>query len=402
MGFAVATDAKYNAVASPNHAPFLDFLRASAAFLVVIGHARHLLFASITTVDRPGLLLKVFWLVTVLKHEAVIVFFVLSGFLVGGSIFNAMSKNSFDLKNYLIARFSRIYIVYVPALIVTALAFWIGRNFLTDFGGDTIRPLFAQAQPDFGGLHGTLCHLADVQGFLCEEWKQNPGLWSLGYEWVLYLFAPAVLALIVGSGSRAVRCAGLTLLVLGAGAMAVNLTEWAFWFAAWFLGVAAWRLSRAWSMPMTAGLAALAIAIAGMAVAELHVVEQMKADLIVAIAFALAVACRQLIAFPVLPRFFDWAASFSYSLYAINLPILYLTVALLQSAGFPAHQMAPGPVAFLAFGICVATATAFAFLLSLFTERQTPWLRARLKSAMSREHPALAPAVGQARTRSVR
>jgi peptidoglycan/LPS O-acetylase OafA/YrhL len=116
MGFAVTADAKHNVVASPNHAPFLDFLRASAAFLVVIGHARHLLFASITTVDRPGLLLKGFWLVTVLKHEAVIVFFVLSGFLVGGSIFNAMSKNTFDLKNYLIARFSRIYIVYVPAL----------------------------------------------------------------------------------------------------------------------------------------------------------------------------------------------------------------------------------------------------------------------------------------------
>ncbi len=398
----MAADTKQKLAASPNHAPFLDFLRASAAFLVVVGHARHLLFASITTVDKPGLLLKAFWLATVLKHEAVIVFFVLSGFLVGGSVLNAMGRKSFDLKTYLIARFSRIYIVYVPALIVTAAAFWIGRNFLTDLGGDTIRPLFAQAQPDFGGLHGTLCHLADVQGFLCEEWKQNPGLWSLGYEWVLYLFAPAVLALVVAPGSRVVRCAGLTLLVLGAGAMAVNLTEWAFWFGTWFLGVAAWRLSRSWSMPMTAGLAALAIAVAAMLIAELHMVDQVRADLIVAIAFALVVACRPLIARPVLPRFFDWAASFSYSLYAINLPIIYLTATLLQSAGFPANEMAPGPQAFLAFGICVAATTASAFLLSLVTERQTPRLRAWLKSAMSQDGRALTPAIGQAPPRSAR
>ena len=398
----MAVDTKQKVAASSNHAPFLDFLRASAAFLVVVGHARHLLFASIATVDKPGLLLKIFWLATVLKHEAVIVFFVLSGFLVGGSVLNAMGRKSFDLKNYLIARFSRIYIVYVPALIVTAAAFWIGRNFLTDFGGDSIRPLFAQAQPDFGGLHGTLCHLADVQGFLCEEWKQNPGLWSLGYEWVLYLFAPAVLALIVAPGSRVVRCAGLTLLVLGAGAMAVNLTEWAFWFGTWFLGVAAWRLSRSWSLPMTAGLAALAIAVAAMLIAELHMVDQRRADLIVAIAFALVVACRPLTAFPVLPRFFDWAASFSYSLYAINLPIIYLTATLLQRTGFPPNEMTPGPRAFLAFGICVAAATAFAFLLSLVTERQTPRLRAWLKAAMSQDNRALTPAIGQAPSRSAR
>jgi peptidoglycan/LPS O-acetylase OafA/YrhL len=398
----VGTDANRKTVAPPNHSPFLDFLRASAAFLVVIGHARHLLFASITTVDHPGLMLKVFWLVTVLKHEAVIVFFVLSGFLVGGSILKAMGKSSFSLVDYLIARFARIYIVYVPALIVTAVAFWIGRNYLTDFGGDTIRPLFDQAQPYFGGLGGTLCHLVDVQGYLCTEWKENPALWSLGYEWVLYLFAPAILGLIVMPGTRLLRFAGLALLLVIAGALSVNVTEWAFWFSAWFLGVAAWRLSRAWPIPMTLGLIALAVAVVSMPFAELQIVGQMKADIVVAVAFAFAVACRPLVAFPFFPRFFEWAASFSYSLYATNLAILYLAATVLERIGFPADKMVPGRIAFLAFGICVAAAVIFAYLMSLVTERQTPRLRGWLRSALSWRSRPLARAIEPAPSQSAR
>jgi peptidoglycan/LPS O-acetylase OafA/YrhL len=398
----VVTDANRKIVAPTNHSPFLDFLRASAAFLVVIGHARHLLFASITTIDHPGLMLKIFWLVTVLKHEAVIVFFVLSGFLVGGSILNSMSKSSFDLINYLIARFARIYIVYVPALIVTAVAFWIGRNYLTDFGGDTIRPLFDQAQPYFGGLGGTLCHLVDVQGYMCTEWKENPALWSLGYEWVLYLFAPAILGLIAIPGSRPLRFVGLALLLAVAGAMSVDVREWALWFSAWFLGAAAWRLSRTWSMPMACGLIALAVALISMPLAELQIIGQMKADIVVAVAFAFAVACRPLVAFPFFPRFFEWAASFSYSLYATNLAILYLTATVLERVGFPADKMMPGRTAFLAFGICVAAAVIFACLMSLVTERQTPRLRGWLKSALSWRSRTLAPAIGSAPSQSAR
>src|SRR5580704_5830907 len=231
------TRVKTGTVALANHSPLLDLLRAGAAWLVLFGHTRNWFFTNIGAVENPGLLLKGFWLITALEHEAVVIFFVLSGFLVGGAIVNSINKKSFDLTNYLIARFARIYIVYVPALIVTALTFWIGRSLFQDFGADTIRPLFSEAQPDLGGLRSALCHFAGVQGFLCETWKQNPALWSLGYEWALDLFAPAILGLILGQGAWGLRLVGVILLLFGAAAMSADLKVWSFWFAAWFLGI---------------------------------------------------------------------------------------------------------------------------------------------------------------------
>ena len=93
--------------------------------------------------DQPGPLLKLFWLVTVLEHEGVVIFFILSGFLVGGHILNGMARGSFNLVGYLSARFARIYIVYVPALIVTGLVFTVAGD-AARLGGNTIRPLFAK------------------------------------------------------------------------------------------------------------------------------------------------------------------------------------------------------------------------------------------------------------------
>ena len=133
----------------------------------------------------------------------------------------------------------RIYIVYGPALVVTGLVFWIGSGLFKDFGGDTIRPLFSEQQLDFGGLRLALCHIAGLQGFLCGAWKQNPALWSLGYEWVLYLFAPAILGLLMMRGALSVRLAAVALLLCGAAAMSIDFGDVAFWFAAWFLGVIA-------------------------------------------------------------------------------------------------------------------------------------------------------------------
>ena len=161
---------------TPYHWPLLNFLRATAALLVLFGHSRNWYFLKIGVVEHPSIFLKLFYFVAVLEHEAVVIFFVLSGFLIGGSLADSLQRGSFDLVRYLIARFVRIYIVYVPALILTEAIFWFGSRVLSDPGEGHIRPLFSERELNFGGVSQFICHLSGLQGYSCIAWTQNPAL----------------------------------------------------------------------------------------------------------------------------------------------------------------------------------------------------------------------------------
>jgi peptidoglycan/LPS O-acetylase OafA/YrhL len=54
--------------------------------------------------------------VITIGHEAVMVFFVLSGFLVGGGVLNLMSRDAWFWRDYLIKRLTRLWIVLTSAL----------------------------------------------------------------------------------------------------------------------------------------------------------------------------------------------------------------------------------------------------------------------------------------------
>jgi peptidoglycan/LPS O-acetylase OafA/YrhL len=85
-----------------------------------------------------------------------------------------------------------------------------------------------------------------------------------------------------------------------------------------------------------------------------------------------------MVAFPLAPRFFGWAAGFSYTLYAIHLPLVFLIVAIFQNIGFPRDQGPPSPVAFMEFGVTIAICLLAAFLVSLVSERKTGQVRAAM------------------------
>jgi peptidoglycan/LPS O-acetylase OafA/YrhL len=364
---------------APNHWPLLDFLRATAALLVLFAHTRSdWYFLDIGAVAQPGLFLKLFYFITELGHEAVVIFFVLSGFLIGGSLLDSMQRGSFDLVRYLVARFVRIYIVYIPALMVTGAVFSFGPLLLNDPGAPHVRPLFDQQQMDFGGLSQAICHLAGLEGFSCLVWYQNPSLWSLGYEWALYLFAPAIIQLIVWKASPGLRLLAIALVCAIAATVCEHPKEGVFWFIAWFLGAASYRVLRAGLVPLPAGLLGAGLIIAGMAVSRLEVASELKTDTIIAAGTAIAIACRPMVAFPLAPRLFGWAAGFSYTLYAIHAPLVYLIVAIFQNIGFPPDAGPPSPAAFIEFGVTIAMCLLAAFVVSLVSERKTGQVRAAM------------------------
>ena len=75
--------------------PLLDSIRIGAALLVVLGHCRFLYFGTPENVAQSNIWRQLFYLFTGLGHEAVVLFFVLSGFLVGGQILASKAKGVF-------------------------------------------------------------------------------------------------------------------------------------------------------------------------------------------------------------------------------------------------------------------------------------------------------------------
>jgi peptidoglycan/LPS O-acetylase OafA/YrhL len=96
----------------------LDIIRGLSALLVCVGHLRNVFFVDYSKLDHnPNLFEKIFYFITSLGHEAVLVFFLISGFLVGGSIIKNIHKFSFKI--YLINRLTRLWVVLLPALFLT-------------------------------------------------------------------------------------------------------------------------------------------------------------------------------------------------------------------------------------------------------------------------------------------
>jgi hypothetical protein len=155
-------------------------------------------------------------------------------------------------------------------------------------------------------------------------------------------------------------------------------TEAVFWFSAWFGGALSRHVLQSRPLPLPAGLAGAALVLAGMVLRHERVVTELESDSMIAIGAAVAIACRPLVSFDLAPRFFGWAAGFSYTLYAVHLPLVFFTVAALQGAGFPRVNVAPAPAPFMELGLTIAVCVLGAFLVSLVFERRTGQFRSAL------------------------
>ncbi|MEM8799583.1 MAG: acyltransferase [Pseudomonadota bacterium] len=146
---------------------YLDFLRIVAALLVVAEHMEN---------DGFALHLGVF---AELGHEAVIIFFVLSGFI----IYQTTAFRSRDPKSYAIARLSRVYSVAIPCVIL---------SYLLAYGAFALGVIpKAAITPEPQGLGFALF---STFAFLNQSWDNhvrvplNLPYWSLNYEVWYYLF----------------------------------------------------------------------------------------------------------------------------------------------------------------------------------------------------------------------
>ena len=97
----------------------LDWVRGISALIVCAGHTRNTLLPDFADLPAHGLMQLLVYFATGCGHAAVIVFFVMSGYLVGGSVLN--TKSAFNWQRYLVNRYVRLWVVLLSAVIWTWL-----------------------------------------------------------------------------------------------------------------------------------------------------------------------------------------------------------------------------------------------------------------------------------------
>ena len=99
----------------------LDLVRGLAALEVMLSHLRGgnwVEFGALPP-SQQTIAVKIFFFGTRLGHEAVMIFFVLSGFLVGGNLVSRIRQGRFKISDYAIDRGTRISIPLVAACVLT-------------------------------------------------------------------------------------------------------------------------------------------------------------------------------------------------------------------------------------------------------------------------------------------
>ncbi len=203
---------------SPALSLHLDLLRVIAALWVALSHFNSWGFAPAALaafLPREG-------------HHAVIVFFVLSGFVIA----HTQARKQSGLRGYAVDRASRLYSVVLPILL---------GSFLVDAIGAWFDP---QAYAGYYTLAKPWLYIPFHLAFMGETWTWRevpssiPQYWSLAYEaWYYAIFA----VLIFYRGARRIVLLLLIFAMLGP----QHLVLWPVWLAgvALFAVIEHWRVA---------------------------------------------------------------------------------------------------------------------------------------------------------------
>jgi peptidoglycan/LPS O-acetylase OafA/YrhL len=344
---------------------FLNFSRALAALLVLLFHIRSSLVVPYDSLEVHTWLSSATFVVTAFGHDAVIIFFVLSGYLVGGAVLRLDLRSARDLREYWIDRSVRI-----GPVLIAATAF---------------SSLLQHAAPLFGCSDTrvtVLGNLLGFQNFLVKPLCNNLPLWSISNEVVYYLVFPVILAALsrVYTVWLAASAIGVMLICISSLSLApLDDTNIVFDFPFWLIGAALWFVPG--NLPRWRWLALLMVA-GALLFGRLDYGKDhfWFRDLFLASSFALLLTTFPGQAMPRsglraavaghIARSSRWLADLSFSLYVIHYPLirLYMYFAL-NSDHHEARYAAITPWHLLEFAGLGSFCTLIAFGFSVLFER---------------------------------
>jgi peptidoglycan/LPS O-acetylase OafA/YrhL len=172
--------------------------RGLASLAVFFCHARALFFVEYGSVFQPNLFVKFLYFITGFGHQAVMLFFVLSGYLISSNILHQRKKREWKWSLYLANRFTRLYIVLIPALLLTT--FWdyygifaFGTSNIYGGLGSSVLPDGIMSQI---GAQVFIGNALFLQNIFVPSFGSNAPLWSLNYELWYYILLPLLLTVL--------------------------------------------------------------------------------------------------------------------------------------------------------------------------------------------------------------
>lgn len=348
----------------------LNFLRWFAAFLVVIEHLRSLIFIDYINLVDKTLFNKFFYLITGFGHQAVIVFFVLSGFLVGGE-FIRYEKNIINLKKYLIKRFSRIYIVFFPALVIGIILDYIGFKYFNN-------SLLYSNEFKLAAMNYNVSERLDLATFfgnifmfqtsIVETLGSNGALWSLSNEWWYYMLLPLIYLILFNINIELKIISSVILILL----VSYLNNSIFYYFFIWLMGMFIYKYP--FNMRLKGGtLLSSIFVIVAFLISRLHVLGNgYISDILVGLSIIILInsLSQKENSTIYLKKLNLLLADFSYSLYLFHFPLLTVVTAILYEFHLYEYEQ-PTIMNFLLFLLMILLAYIFSFIMFILFENNT-------------------------------
>lgn len=364
----------------------MDGMRALAALAVVASHVRNILFVDAT--DKLSLLWRCFYFLTGFGHQAVMIFFVLSGYWIAKTVVRRFSaERSFNWADYLLDRLSRLWIVLLPALVLGGALDAVGRYVL-------VAPLYLGSQGTNTITYDVSTHLSGaylaaniffLQTLVLEPFGSNGPLWSLANEFWYYLWFPAVLSLLLR------RRLSVALFLFAAITM-VAFRSLLPGFMCWLTGACVFYTSEklrpfscasstAWHIALLTTSALVLSALTASRLPNLTLgVNYQDVSISVAFALFIFVLIARAGTYPRWLRpFCRYGANSSYSLYVLHFPLVVFLSALFLS---PVERLRPSGVLVWAAATLIFVTIAYSYAMSRFTEANTSSLRRWLRETL--------------------
>jgi peptidoglycan/LPS O-acetylase OafA/YrhL len=376
----------------------VDLTRAAAAIVVVAEHVRAFVFMNFGETANPSWTWKPFYFVTGLGHDAVMVFFVLSGFLVGGHVYTSIVETKWSWAEYLVKRLSRLWVVLFPALMLTCVWDQIGIHLthssmysggLYDYYLSTPRP---GEQDAIYSLSTSMWNLLFLQTLdlpyigTVPTFGTNGPLWSLANEFWYYILFPLIL-IPLWSRDRAAASGFLMLAAAMIVCIALPRTM-VFSGSIWLMGAAVYIFDRNVALPRTAYCAIgwISAALFGLTLFVTRTGEPgLRSDLLVGVTFSalLAALVRSASANGPIVAMSRHLANFSYTLYLTHFSL----AALLACLVLKNRRLEPSPSAFLLFASAVVLLLIYSYGVSLLFENNTQAVQAYFLRRLRKRSP---------------